>query len=591
MAHHIDPQSILDSSLQIVKTSSNVAVPPDDSISATAEATIYRSLPLVGTKSTRVLRILPIELQDGDNITCQLEVISLDDDPPPEYFAVSYEWGSASETRHITINSVPFVVRKNLWAFLDNTRKRDFRGMLWTDAICINQTSISERNHQVSMMGDIYRSATRVLVWLGLESAIVPSISDDPKGPSVEMPDLETYSQEGLLDSMRLMAFDFLKHQEMLEGMGKEFFLKTEEELWETVFSKRHAMLSLLIEKMEQLFGVGYWKRMWIVQEYSLAREITLQTDRSEMAGALLRPIFDMILHAVTMDSQLPGADLDLSDRLADLPTTILMMATNLSGRGLADLIKMFTNRGCSDQRDHIYALLSLARPEDLATFELSPDYGKSELELFIELTYKHVRVRGFANSLHASEHAFGKALGIDPEIGRLILCGIDLMIMYDNETGRCRSPKKAADELIHLGVEPPPSTPGWIDLNRRLSVFAAAGVSWQESDEEWKRIYIIEGDVQRIPLGAMSLYRASLPPAAERDEGVVNNDDDEDSWYDISSEDDESSGFIGSDEDDGHSDEDLWEENRRRRRAERAIAKQKREQENRSPEELDESL
>jgi hypothetical protein len=130
MAHQIDPQSVLDPSLQIVEAGSNVEVPPDDSISAMAEATIYRSLPLSELKSTRVLRILPPELQDGGNITCQLEVISLDNDPPPEYYAVSYVWGSPSETRHITVNGMPFVVRENLWAFLINMRDRDFQGLL-----------------------------------------------------------------------------------------------------------------------------------------------------------------------------------------------------------------------------------------------------------------------------------------------------------------------------------------------------------------------------------------------------------------------------------------------------------------------------
>ena len=42
---------------------------------------------------------------------------------------------------------------------------------IWIDAICINQSdkqsNMEEKNHQVGMMGEIYQSATEVLVWLG----------------------------------------------------------------------------------------------------------------------------------------------------------------------------------------------------------------------------------------------------------------------------------------------------------------------------------------------------------------------------------------------------------------------------------------
>lgn len=39
--------------------------------------------------------------------------------------------------------------------------------ILWIDAICIDQNSLSEKTHQVGMIRDIYRGASRVLIWLG----------------------------------------------------------------------------------------------------------------------------------------------------------------------------------------------------------------------------------------------------------------------------------------------------------------------------------------------------------------------------------------------------------------------------------------
>jgi hypothetical protein len=39
--------------------------------------------------------------------------------------------------------------------------------LVWADAICIDQTNNSERGHQVNIMGEIYRTARNVVVYLG----------------------------------------------------------------------------------------------------------------------------------------------------------------------------------------------------------------------------------------------------------------------------------------------------------------------------------------------------------------------------------------------------------------------------------------
>ncbi|KAL7944943.1 heterokaryon incompatibility protein domain-containing protein [Trichoderma barbatum] len=38
---------------------------------------------------------------------------------------------------------------------------------LWTDGICIDQTSTAERSAQIALMRDIYKQAAEVVVWLG----------------------------------------------------------------------------------------------------------------------------------------------------------------------------------------------------------------------------------------------------------------------------------------------------------------------------------------------------------------------------------------------------------------------------------------
>jgi hypothetical protein len=46
-------------------------------------------------------------------------------------------------------------------------RRRWRTRRLWIDSICIDQTSMEEKNHQVALMGDIYKMAEKVDIWLG----------------------------------------------------------------------------------------------------------------------------------------------------------------------------------------------------------------------------------------------------------------------------------------------------------------------------------------------------------------------------------------------------------------------------------------
>ena len=70
-------------------------------------------------------------------MSCRLSIVSLG--RPPEYRALSYVWGDASVTKLTLVDDVPFTVRVNLWDFLAQMQEEEFTGILWIDAICINQ--------------------------------------------------------------------------------------------------------------------------------------------------------------------------------------------------------------------------------------------------------------------------------------------------------------------------------------------------------------------------------------------------------------------------------------------------------------------
>jgi hypothetical protein len=87
---------------------------------------------------------------------------------------LSYVWGPDGDYQDILVNGKMFKCRRNLWDFLSIARRKYAANheAYWIDAICIDQKSIPERNLLVAQMGDIYSSATTVLVWLGCDEGV-----------------------------------------------------------------------------------------------------------------------------------------------------------------------------------------------------------------------------------------------------------------------------------------------------------------------------------------------------------------------------------------------------------------------------------
>ncbi|KAF5633204.1 cytochrome P450 monooxygenase cytochrome P450 monooxygenase [Fusarium sp. NRRL 25303] len=128
-------------------------------------SSLYADLNIYG----RQIRLLNICSTEADTEYC-LEVADLDQ--KLNFHALSYEWGNPNVTEAITVNGHSIQVTQNLANALRYAPKHiestDGRLRIWADAICINQKSEEEKNHQVPLMGDIYSMADVVLCWLGL---------------------------------------------------------------------------------------------------------------------------------------------------------------------------------------------------------------------------------------------------------------------------------------------------------------------------------------------------------------------------------------------------------------------------------------
>lgn len=125
----------------------------------------YEYIPLSRPRCTRVIK-LNRALDPSSPLVLKLIEISLDK-TTTSYEALSYTWGSQPLDRPVRCDSRTLLITANAEAALRRLRKKRRPRYLWVDAICINQASIAERNVQVVSMGDIYRGAKNVLIWLG----------------------------------------------------------------------------------------------------------------------------------------------------------------------------------------------------------------------------------------------------------------------------------------------------------------------------------------------------------------------------------------------------------------------------------------
>lgn len=107
--------------------------------------------------------------QVDEALTCSLKNCALDE--APGYEAISYVWGVPPGDETIRCDGRKLKITKSLANVLKRMRLMSEPRVLWADAICINQEDEKEKGHQVALMGQIYRGAQRVLIYLGEDEA------------------------------------------------------------------------------------------------------------------------------------------------------------------------------------------------------------------------------------------------------------------------------------------------------------------------------------------------------------------------------------------------------------------------------------
>jgi hypothetical protein len=296
-------------------------------------------------REIRLVRLLPGPR--GSPIECEMVHSNLDLEPEP-WECLSYMWGDPSNPELININGSVVQIRQNLQLALEAIREEGNSRTVWIDALCINQIDALEVSKHVSTMGEIYRRANKVLVWLGQSSDDSDFLFDGHIIPDETWPD--SYKWGGPFDSRTA-----------------------------------NAMLAFYCRP--------YWTRVWILQEILVAGSLEFFCGDRCMSMRKYRMGFTWFLEIMRgrlQDGSAPSwfTDAVRNDLESSPGCTILRLqyggkTDTFSLLRLLELCKDCKSQ-CQLPHDMIYGLIGVLKSSQLGL--IAPSYSKTLSELFFDV-------------------------------------------------------------------------------------------------------------------------------------------------------------------------------------------------------------
>jgi hypothetical protein len=342
----------------------------------------YQPLDLARTQ-VRLIRIL--DGLPGSSIQCELWHTDLGE----EHTCLSYMCGDDEPAYAILVNGRKLLVRNNLSDFLADARDRRFRMPLWIDAICLNQSNVVERNHQVQQMWRIYASAAEILVWAGkLPSSLVDicrTVNDLHERIEAlqQRQDLRRPTRKYSVDAVSATDGQNVPTRSITWGQkifsGLHDFLETRR-----LRRQLHARSGWPTAVVEVAMS-PYWSRLWIVQEIMLGKDTRVVAASGTIPlkdiAACLRAM--SVTHEWTL-KRLTEEESEALRRLETMCTWSLYYFRGSSQMNFVNVLSTFGYALCSEERDKIYGLFGLS-PE---TREIAVNYGQSTHAMALRIAF-----------------------------------------------------------------------------------------------------------------------------------------------------------------------------------------------------------
>jgi hypothetical protein len=273
------------------------------------------------------VRLVRVSFVQPDGVMCcETCVTSLD--PPEQYTAVSYTWGSSLLQRPLILDGRQHLVTEGLWRFLKHAvglgKHFPGSGWLWIDALSIDQRSPRERAYQVGIMANIFWKAERVVVWLG-----------------------PAYNDSG--EAMKALSASVMQLQ--------------------CVGAPPSAWTNLAESAFVGLCERPYWQRIWVFQELRAGRDIHLMCGNDIVPCGTVRTdlwrLFSQFLSNDDTGERLPRRG-SAAEAVRCSPAWNMIRHVSLTNidrvqTTLWTLLISTRNLQCADERDRVYALLNIS--------------------------------------------------------------------------------------------------------------------------------------------------------------------------------------------------------------------------------------
>ncbi|PVH95799.1 HET-domain-containing protein [Periconia macrospinosa] len=298
---------------------------------AAEELPIFRHKPI----SAEQIRLLVLKSRvHGPHIMC--EILHCDRENDREYVALSYSWGPQDGTEFITVDGCRLNVSSHLKGALKHLQQDDKDVVYWIDQVCIDQANDEEKSEQVYMMQSIYERASHVEVWLG---------------------------RSNHKSDLIMMFFEALT--ELKDGLGRQDPITP----WDEKYG-----LARLSEAFEEFCERDYWKRLWVIQEYALGKDVVIRCGRLQISQWVLDNAIDILNRAFTAsaNSFVSGILARRARYQTEEPREPLFVVMFSS----LVLETDYNQVRASDARDRVFALMGLCG--DIEQFVMFPDYSAS---------------------------------------------------------------------------------------------------------------------------------------------------------------------------------------------------------------------
>lgn len=189
-------------------------------------------------------------------------------DEPLPYRCLSYVWGPPDDKKMITRDGEQYAVTRNLYHVLRRLRASDCRSSVWIDALCIQQEpeENEDKRAQVAMMGEIYKKADEVLIWLGPglgRSAVIAATKSRPRSIG---------ALDQVKEILKLLSMDMHFHELPIAVHCRARKCPSVSKPSNTAAYDWEHILGTL----QRWFDADWFERAWTVQEVVLAKRAIL---------------------------------------------------------------------------------------------------------------------------------------------------------------------------------------------------------------------------------------------------------------------------------------------------------------------------